>query len=414
MSSDFEENLEKYAELIVKVGLNLQPGQRLFIVAVSLDVAPLVRQVTACAYRHGSKLVSVKWVDEHLDKIRYLHAPRDSFEEYPAWETDGALLSAERGDALMQIVGRNPELLKDRDPKLISIAMRTSAKHSKPITDRISKGTVQWTLVAPPTPNWATKVFPAETPQDAETRLWEAVFKACRLDKPDPVAFWQKQVSNLEKRSDYLTQKAYKSLHFTGPGTDLKVSLPQGHIWKSGNSETKSGVSYLVNIPTEEVFTLPQREKVEGTVTATKPLAYLGNLIENFSLTFSEGKVVDFTAEKGEEVLRNILEMDDGARFLGEVALVPHKTPISQMDLLFLNTLYDENASNHLALGRAYRNSLEKGAEMSDEEFAQAGGNYSLIHVDFMFGSGEMDVDGLKAEGTTEPVMRDGEWAFDV
>ncbi len=414
MRPDFQQTLEKYAELTIKVGINLQPGQRLWIRAVSLEAAPLVREVVAKAYQHGSKLVSVLWEDEQIQKIRYQYAPRDSFEEFPTWTSDGALLSAEHGDACLIIYSKNPGLLEDIDSELITTFQRTWSKHFKPFNKLRMKGDVQWSIVCPPTPSWAEKVFPNETIQDAEAQLWEAVFKTCRLDEPDPVAFWQKQVANLDKRKDFLTAKGYAALQFSGPGTNLKIGLPDGHLWLNANFRTKSGISSLVNLPSEEVFTLPHKDKVNGTVAATKPLNYSGSLIENFSLTFSEGKVVSYSAEKGEGVLRSILEIDDGAKFLGEVALVPHKTPISQMDLLFLNTLYDENASNHLALGSGIRGGLEGGREMTDDEFKRAGGNVSLTHVDFMFGSGAIDVDGITHDDVTEPVIRGGEWAFEV
>jgi len=410
----FEEKLQRYADLIVKVGLNLQQGQRLFIVGYSLDVAPVVRAVTACAYQNGSKLVSVLWLDEQLDLARYQYAPRDSFEEYADWMTNGGLSCIEHGDAYLQIVGTDPELLKDQDPELIATAGRIGGKHYKPIGIHQGKNTVQWSLVAPPTPGWATKVFPDKTPQEAVDQLWDAVFKTCRLDESDPSAFWEQQVNDLRKRKEYLTEKQYIGLKYTAPGTDLTIGLPEGHIWSGGASQTPSGVSFVPNLPTEEVYTMPHKDKTQGTVTATKPLSYRGNLIENFSLTFTDGKVTGFSAQKGEETLRGLLETDENAKRLGEVALIPHKTPISQSGIVFLKTLYDENASNHLALGSAYRYTLKGGTEMTDEEFAQAGGNDSLAHVDFMFGSGEMDVDGLKADGSTEPVMRQGEWAFDV
>jgi len=413
-TQDFEQKLTKYAELIVKVGLNLQPGQRLFILAYALEAAPLVRKVMKSAYQNESKLVSVLWLDEQLDKIRYQNAPPDSFEEFETWATGGLLHCVERGDAYLQIGGRNPELLKDQDPDLIAIANRTRAKYLKPIRAHQGKNSMQWTIVVPPTPGWATKVFPLDTPKDAEEQLWDAVFKVCRLDEPDPAVFWKHQVNNLEKRAKYLTEKQYTELIFKGPGTNLSIGLPEGHIWEGGSSKTPSDITFVANLPTEEVFTLPHKNKIEGTVSATKPLSYQGNLIENFSLTFSEGKVVEFSAEKGEETLRNLLETDQNSKSLGEVALVPHQTPISQIGFIFLNTLYDENASNHLALGSAYRDTLKGGLAMSEEEFAQAGGNNSLIHVDFMFGSGEMDLDGLMADGTNEPVMRAGEWAFDL
>ena len=411
---DFEQKLAKYAVLIINVGLNLQSGQRLFIVADSLDVAPLVRQVVKSAYQNDSRLVSVLWLDEQLDKIRYQYAPHDSFEEFPTWKTGGRLQCIERGDASLFIGGRNPDILKDQDPELLEIAGRILAKNLKPILNHLGKNSVQWLVVCPPTPDWATKVFPKDTPQNAEGRLWDAVFKACRIDEPDPAVFWTHQANNLDKRAKYLTEKQYTSLHFTGPGTNLTVGLPYGHIWGGARDKTPEGISFIANLPTEEVYTLPHKNKIEGTVSATKPLSYQGNLIENFRLTFSEGKVVSFSAEKGEETLRNLLETDENAKYLGEVALIPHQTPISQLGFIFLNTLYDENAANHLALGNAYRYTLEGGVAMSDEEFEQAGGNDSLIHVDFMFGSGEMDVDGLIDDGEAEPVMRTGEWAFDL
>lgn len=410
----FEQKLQRFADLTIKVGINLQPGQRLFVIAYPLDVAPMLRAVVKSAYQNGCRLVNVAWMDEQEEKLRYQFAPRDSFEEFQSWITNGVAQGIEHGDAYLQIWGSDPKLLEDEDPELVAIAERTFRKHYKPISAHQSKNSVQWSVVCPSTPRWATRIFQDKPPLEAESQLWEAVFKACRLDEPDPVAFWRQQAADLSKRKDYLTGKQFTALHFTAPGTDLHIGLPEGHIWSGGESQTSGGISFMPNLPTEEVFTLPHKDKTHGTVTATKPRSYSGNLIENFSLTFSEGKVVSFSAQKGEDTLRNILDTDENAKRLGEVALIPHQTPISQSGLIFLNTLYDENASNHLALGSAYRYTLKDGDGMTDEEFAQAGGNDSLIHVDFMFGSGEMDVDGLLADGTTEPVMRLGEWAFDV
>lgn len=410
----FEQKLQRYAELTVKVGLNLQPGQKLVIIAYSLDVAPLVREVAASAYQNGCRLVTEVWLDEQLNKIRYQYAPHDSFEEFFFWMTNGIAQNIGDGDAYLQISGSDPELLKDQDPELVAIAGRTFSKAYKPIMDHQQINLTQWSIVGSPTLGWATRVFPDKPPQEAESQLWEAVFKACRLDNPDPVAFWQGQVKELGKRKEFLTAKGYTGLHYKGPGTDLTIGLPASHIWRGGESQTQTGIPFVPNIPTEEVYTLPHKDKTQGIVTATKPLSYRGNLIQNFSLTFSEGRVVSFSAQKGEDILRSTLETDENAKRLGEVALIPHRTPISQSGLVFLKTLYDENASNHLALGSAYRYTLKNGEQMTDEEFAQAGGNDSQIHVDFMFGSGEMDVDGLKSDGTSEPVMRQGEWAFDV
>lgn len=414
VKNEFDHILEKYANLIIKVGLNLQPEQRLFIWAQQLDVAPLVQEVTKAAYQYGSKLVSVLWNDDQLNLIRLENAPRDSFDEFPAWKTDTRFNCMKRGDATLFIAGRDPDLFKGQDPELVGKAARAYSEHFKPIMELVARNSAQWCVVCPPTPDWAAAVFPGSTRAEAKEKLWEAVSKTCRLDQPDPVKFWKGYFDQIMIRGEYLTAKKYTALKFKAPGTDLSVGLPEGHLWIGGWDRTEGGITFAANLPSEEVFTLPHREHTEGTVTATKPLVYQGSLIEDFSLTFSKGKVVDFKAKKGQDILGNILESDPNASYLGEVALVPHGTPISQMGLSFLNTLYDENASNHLALGNAYRFNLEGGTDMSEEDFEAAGGNESITHEDFMFGSGEMDVDGVLPDGTTEPVMRAGEWAFEV
>jgi len=410
----FEQKLQRYADLTVKVGLNLQSGQRLVIIAWILEAAPLVRAITESAYKHGSRLVTVVWSDQQITLARHKYAPKDSFDEYSTFQLAGVAESMKQGDAYLQVTGLNPDLLKEQDPEKVAMAAKNLSKNYSGISAQQGTNAVQWSYVGAPNPDWATKVFPDKSPEDAVNQLWEAVFKTVRVDQPDPAAFWEGQSLNLHKRREYLTAKGYTGLHYTAPGTDLKVGLPKGHIWAGGAAETPKGVSFIPNLPTEEVFTLPHKDLTEGTVTATKPLNYRGSTIDNFKLTFSKGKVVDFSAQKGQEALRGILETDDNAGRLGEVALIPHKTPISQSGIVFMSTLYDENASNHLALGKGYRFTLEGGNDMSDDEFMQAGGNISLVHVDFMFGSGEMNVDGMLADGTTEPVMRGGEWAFDV
>jgi aminopeptidase len=373
-----------------------------------------VRKVTAAAYANGAPLVSVFLMDEQMGKIRLENAPDDSFEEYPAWTSDGLLTSLQRGDAYLQLFGLDPQRLKGQNPEHIATTGKIGSKHYKPIGALQSKNAVQWAYVAASTPGWASRVFPDLSPQEADDRLWEAVFAACRIDDPDPISAWKQQDKNLSLRKNDLNAKQYDGLQFTAPGTDLRVGLPVGHNWEGGGDLTPQGVKFMANIPTEEVFTMPHKDKVDGTVASSKPLSYQGNLIENFSLTFEKGKVVDFSAEKGEDTLGRMLDTDENARHLGEVALIPHKTPISQLGILFLNTLFDENTSNHLALGSAYRYTLKGGTEMSDEDFAKAGGNDSLIHVDFMFGSEKMDVDGLLPDGSSEPLMRAGEWSTEV
>ena len=411
---EFQKMLEKYADLAVEVGLNLQPGQRLFIRANQLELAPLVRKIVDRAYQGGCPLVSVLWHDDGESKSRLANAPRDSFEEYPTWKTDAQLDIIQNGDAYLSIRGDSPDLYAGYDPVLVATVARTKAKNFTPVRNQISMNVVQWLVICPPTPGWAQAVFPELPADEAELKLWQAVIKACRLDSPNPKLDWRQNLDELQKRGSYLTERQYSSLHFKAPGTDLEVGLPAGHIWIGGGDETPKGVPFCANLPTEEVFTLPHRERVNGTVRATMPLNYQGSLIEDFQLKFENGKVVDYSANKGQTALQGILETGPNAPYLGEVALVPHSSPISQSGLVFLNTLYDENASCHLALGNAYRVSLKDGAEMTKEEFKDAGGNESQVHVDFMFGSGEMDVDGVLEDGSTEPVMRSGEWAFTI
>ena len=411
---DFDQVLKKYADLTVKVGLNLQDGQRLFIWVQQIEVAPLVRQVVRSAYQNGCRRVSVLWNDDQeiVDRIKL--APKDSLEEFDTWKTEERFRAAERGDASLIIRGRDPNVFAELDPNDLGTYDRVYMENMKPYLNLAQRNATQWCVVNPPTADWASTVFPDLEPEKAEVKLWENVIKACRLDQSNPVEFWDKYLDQIKARATYLNQKKYKELKFKGPGTDIKVGLPDGHIWIGGREESKAGVPFAANLPTEEIFTTPHRMMTEGVVSSTKPLVYLGNQIEDFRLVFSEGKVVEFSAKKGEETLRNVLESDENAKFLGEVALVGHQTPISQMGLTFLNTLYDENASNHLALGSSYRSNIRGGENMSDEEYAQAGGNDSINHVDFMFGSEEMDVIGVLPDGKEEVVMRRGDWAFEI
>ncbi|MGB2962475.1 MAG: aminopeptidase [Anaerolineales bacterium] len=417
MDHEFQTNLKKYAEIAIKVGLNIQPGQKLILQAikrggVSLQTAPVVRELAAAAYQAGAKLVDVLWKDETIRLLQFELAPRDSFHEYPAWQAQGVLDVIEDGGAVLTISAFDPSLLEGQDSELIAQQQGAIQKLTKPISDHVGKNTMNWTVLSIPVTGWADKVFPDLPEEEQIPALWDALFKICRVYEDDPVGVWQTHLNNLKKRSLYLDQKAYQGLHYTAPGTDLRIALPKGHTWKSAGFTTRSGIPFTANIPTEEVFTLPDKRFTEGTVRATRPLAYSANIINNFSLTFKEGKVVDFSAEQGEQVLENLLKVDEGSSLLGEVALVPNSSPISQSGLMFFNTLLDENASCHLALGNAYRFSLNGGEELTSDEFDARGGNNSLTHEDFMIGSGEMNIDGILPDGKMEPVMQDGEWAF--
>jgi aminopeptidase len=422
MSAEFERNLVKYAEVIVRIGLNLQPGQRLLITGVPqigiygapLELAPLVRFVATKAYQAGASLVDAMWSDDQLRLARFQHAPRDSFDRFPTWRSDGALEVGQAGDAVLMIYAENPDLLADQDPALIGTAQQAAFKHMKPFSELRRRSATNCLIVSAAVDGWPAKLFPDLPAESGKARLWDTIFEVCRVKQPDPVSAWEDHISELAARRDYLNGKQYAALRLTGPGTDLTAGLPAGHVWRSARMTAKNGIDFVANIPTEEVFTIPHRDQVEGVVTSTKPLNLGGSLIEEFRLVLSEGRVVEATARKGEAGLRKLLETDEGARRLGEVALVRHSSPISQSGLLFHNILFDENAASHLALGQAGHYNLEGGPAMSADEFAAAGGNLSLIHVDFMVGSGEIDVDGLAADGSAEPVMRQGEWAFET
>jgi aminopeptidase len=409
--STFEQKLEKYAELAVKVGVNIQKGQTL-VVNAPIHTANFVRLVAKKAYEAGAQNVHVEWNDDQLTRIKFDLAPDDAFKEFPMWKAKGFEQMAEEGAAFLSIVSSNPDLLKGVDPDRIATANKTAGKAFEKYRNYIQADKVSWSIVAVPSKEWAAKVFPNDDSETQMEKLWEAIFHATRINKDDPVEAWKQHNAELHHKVDYLNKKKYKKLHYKAPGTDLTIELPEQHIWVGGGSTNELGIPFMANMPTEEVFTAPLREGVNGVVSSTKPLNYGGNLIENFSLTFKNGRVIDIQAEKGYETLKRLIEMDEGAAYLGEVALVPHNSPISQSNILFYNTLFDENASNHLALGSAYAFCIEGGKEMTREELAKKGLNSSITHVDFMIGSGEMDVDGELADGTREPIMRNGNWAF--
>jgi aminopeptidase len=412
-ASDFEQNLQKYAELALKVGVNLQPNQRLVIVA-PLEAAPLVRLVTTSAYQAGCRLVDAIWDDDPLTLIRFQHAPRDSFEEFPAWFYPAIENYIKHGDALLGIAGADPDLLAGQDSDLIGVYQRTLAKLRQTYFELISQNTTNWAVVAFPVPSWAASVFPGEAPENQVSCLWDAIFDVCRVRQADPVAAWQQHLHALAARSQYLNARHYRGLKYSGPDTDLFIGLAAEHIWVGGSTTSKTGIPFAPNMPTEEVFTLPDKDQTHGVVTATKSLSYLGTLIENFSVTFEKGCVVNAIAAKGETVLRQMIAVDEGAARLGEVALVPHHSPVAQSGLRFNNVLFDENAASHIALGHGYQFTLRDGVALSEEDFAAHGGNLSNIHVDFMIGSDKIDIDGVLADGTIEPVMRSGDWAIDI
>jgi len=411
--------LKKYAEAIVRVGLNLREGQRLIISnATARGVPPagraLVYEVTKAAYAAGAKYVEVIWGDEEMLRIRLKNAPADSFDEYPQYAVNAVMDMIKNGDALLSIYANDPDALAGLDPDRVGAMQKSHLQNYSPIGVEVSRNAINWCVVASASPAWAAKIFPDLKPKEAEEKLWQAIFETTRATQPNPVAAWMEHIQNLTKRGKYMQAKKYSALHYTGPGTDLTLGLPQGHRWISARMPAENGVDFTANMPTEEIFTLADRFRADGTVAATFPLSYGGSLIEDFSVTFENGQITKVNAKKNEAILQKLVDTDEGSKRLGEIALVPASSPISQRGHLFYNTLFDENASCHIAIGRAYRFTLTGGEELNDEEFMAAGGNVSLNHVDFMIGSPQMDIDGIKEDGSREPVMRQGEWAFDV
>jgi aminopeptidase len=406
---EFDRYLDRLAEVAVRVGLGIAPGQELVMTA-TLDAVPLARLITAHAYKAGASLVTPLFTDEELALLRFRYAPEASFDAAPSWLFEGMAQAYRNGAARLAITGNDPSLLSQQDPEKVSRMNRATSKAYRPALELIARHEINWTIVACATPAWAAAVFPNLSPDEGLARLWEAIFAASRADQPDPMAAWKKHDADLHARAGWLNEKRYAGLHFRGPGTDLRVGLADDHLWLGGGTTARNGRYCIPNMPTEEVFTTPHKDRVEGRVTSTKPLSYSGTMIEDISVRFEAGRIVEAHAARGEQVLQRMIETDEGARRLGEVSLVPHSSPIASSGLLFMNTLFDENAACHIALGQAYSTCLKNGDSLTPEQLASRGANESLIHVDWMIGSNHIDVDGISADGNSTPVMRGGEW----
>ncbi len=401
--------LDRLAEVAVRVGLGLAPGQEVVLTA-PLDAVPLVRRITEHAYKAGASQVTTLLSDDVATLARFQHAPDDAFDHAPAWLYEGMANAYRSGAARLAIAGENPALLSGQDPGRVARANRARSVAYQPALELITNFAINWTIACYATPAWAKLMFPGDSEEQATAKLWDAIFAASRTDEPDPVAAWAAHNAALHARTALLNEKRFQSLRFCGPGTDLTVGLSDGHLWLGGAEPAKNGIVCNPNIPSEEVFTTPHRARVDGHVRSTKPLSYQGTLIQDIAVTFEEGRITAAIASTGQDVLEKVLGTDEGARRLGEVALVPNSSPIARSGLLFFNTLFDENAASHIALGQAYRTCLEGGTTAGDDELERRGANTSLIHIDWMIGSGEVDVDGLRPGGEPEPVMRGGEW----
>ena len=412
-ASDRDAMLDRLGEVAVRVGLNLAEGQELVITA-PLDAAALVRRVTEHAYRAGASLVTTFFTDEIAKRARFRFAPDAAFDTAATWLADGIAEAFRNNAARLAITGEDPALLSGEDPDRIARANRANAQANQASLGLITKFAINWNIIACATPAWARTMFPDEPEQVAVDKLWAAIFAASRLDGADPVAEWRAHDERLHARAAALNAHDYASLHFTGPGTDLLVGLADGHRWLGGSGVAANGITCMPNMPTEEVFSTPHKDRVEGRVRSTKPLSYQGTLIDGIAVRFEAGRIVEASASRGGTVLDRVLGTDEGSRRLGEVALVPHSSPISRSGLLFQNTLFDENAASHIALGQAYSTCMRDASDLDRAGLAARGANASLIHIDWMIGSGEIDVDGVTASGAREPLMRGGEWVHEV
>lgn len=407
-----ERMLEKYARLIVKTGINLQKNQVL-VIKSPIECASVTRRVAEIAYQEGAKDVIISWQDELFSKIRYVNAPDEIFDQFPEWQKEFYLSYVRQGAAFLTISASDPELMKEVNPLRMVRAQKASNVALKEFRDRLMSNQNVWCVISIPTIAWAKKIFPNTSDEVALEKLWEAIFKAVRVDQEDPVTAWEEHKANLKRSMEFMNSNRFRSLHYTNTlGTDLVIDFPEDHLWVAGADFTPEGVEFIANMPTEEVFTLPKKAGVNGRVVSSMPLNYNGNLIENFALTFKEGRIVDFEAKKGFEALKSLIGTDEGSHFLGEVALVPHNSPISNSKILFYNTLFDENASCHLAIGKAYPVCLKDGEKLNKEELEKAGVNDSLVHEDFMIGTADLEIIGITAEGTKIPVFTKGNFAF--
>lgn len=403
--------IRRYARLLVRVAVNVQPGQRFTIWKAPVDAAPFVRMLTEEAYVAGASYVEVFWQDDHLELIRLMRTSTSVYADRPDWEVTVMETSAREGGAFLFFDCTCAGVFDNTPTALVARALTLENEHLQRVWQFFVRNTVNWSIATVPTPSWARKVFPELPVKEGIQELWETIFATCRVDSENYVERWEQHRRSLEERSTTLNDLHLRALHFEGPGTQLRVGLPAGHIWRHPGFVTQDGVPFIADIPIEEVFTLPHRNEVEGSVRSTRPFVVNGRTVDNFSLRFREGKVSEIEGRtQDQEMIRGLLDNNPGADRLGEVALVPEDSVVASRDRSFYNTLFDENSSSHLAFGRAYRFCLEGGEDMEDRDFVASGGNVSSVHVDFMVGSGEVDVFGETAEGGRVPIMKDGKW----
>ncbi len=404
-----ENKIDKLANLAVKRGVGLQKGQNLLITA-PIESLPLVRKIAEHAYKEGASIVTPLFTDSDITLSRFKYAPDESFDTATDWLFKGMGEAFDNNTARMAIAGDDPMLLSQMDPDKVSRANKAMAKAYKPARERITEFKINWNIVSWPGSAWASRVFPDLPLEEAIVKLADAIFDASRASVEDPIQAWDDHNEQLRIKTNWLNEKNFAALQYNGPNTNLRVGLADEHEWMGGASKAQNGITCNPNIPSEEVFTTPHAYKVDGTVSSTKPLSYQGTLIDNIKVTFKDGKIIEAHASKGEEVLQKVLKSDEGASRIGEVALVPHSSPISQSGIIFYNTLFDENAASHIALGQCYSKCFKGDLDLSKEEITKRGGNSSMIHIDWMIGSDQIDVDGIDQNGDSVPIFRKGEW----
>lgn len=410
---EMKTRLEKFAQLAVKVGVNVQKGQLLMINA-PVDAKEFVRLLVKAAYEAGASDVMVRWSDAIVNKEWYLHVEEAELENVKSWVIDQLKYVVDKGGCVISVSSPNPGVLKDVPGQRLQKASLAASKATKFYSEHMMANKAQWLVISAPNEDWAKKVYPDMEAGAAVEKLWDAILTASRvLETNDPIEEWNNHMAKMARNNAILNGHRFKTLHFkNGLGTDLSIQLAEDHIWAGGGEHSEKGIEFAPNIPTEEAFTIAYKYGVNGKVVSTKPLNYQGKLIEDFYLVFKDGKVVEFDAKKEKEALANLLDTDEGSRYLGEVALVEHDSPISSTGILFYNTLFDENASCHLALGASYSMNLKGGTAMTKEELEKRGANQSLVHVDFMFGSHDMEIVGEKANGEKVTIFKNGNFAF--
>lgn len=408
---NFDQLLQKYAKLTVKEGVNIENSDSV-VIKIAADQYQLARHLVKEAYNLGAKNVVVDWVDDFIKKEFVQNADESIISSVNKAERLADDMLIDERASRITVFSSSPDALEGIDENRLHKYQNAYDEYMGPVRKYTSSNRISWTIIAAASPKWAQIVFPNETEEKATELLWDAIFKATRIYDNDPIASWEAHDKKLHDKANMMNEIQYDALHYTAPGTDLKIGLPKNHIWSGGSSKNiENNRQFMANMPTEEIFTAPDYRRIDGYVSSTKPLSYAGNIIEDFKITFKDGQIIDVIAKKGEDVLKKLVATDKGSKSLGEVALVPHPSPISQSGIIFFNTLFDENASNHLAIGNSYAFTIENGTNMSDEELLSNGMNRSKVHVDFMIGSGEMNIDGIRQDGTVDPLFRNGDWA---